>query len=209
MRQLHPMAIKQKMAGNMTPGSGDALLIIDIQNDFLPGGSLAVTEGDQVIPVLNACIEQFTQRGLPIFASRDWHPINHHSFIQYGGTWPPHCIAGSAGAEFSQALKLPAGVRIISTGTEPEHEGYSGFEHTTLKAQLDELGVSRLFIGGLATDYCVLNTVRDALNLGYQVLLLTDAVRAVNVHPQDGESALREMIEKGSIAITLAMINDD
>lgn len=200
------MTTKQQKADNRAPGPGDALLLVDIQNDFLPGGSLAVTGSDRIIPVLNAYIDQFMQRSLPIFASRDWHPQNHSSFIEQGGPWPAHCLAGSIGAKFVRALNLPLSARVISTGTDPEHEGYSGFEHTTLKAQLDQLKVSRLFIGGLATDYCVFNTVCDALKLDYRVLLLTDAVQAVNVHPHDGDSAIREMVQQGAIAVTLEMI---
>lgn len=187
-------------------GIGDALLVIDIQNDFLPGGRLAVAEGDQVIPVMNNYIDRFIQRQLPVFATRDWHPKNHGSFIKQGGPWPEHCLAGSTGAEFARGLHLPATAPIFSTGTEVENDGYSGFDNPDLNKQLEKLSVSRLFIGGLATDYCVLNTVCDALNLNYQVLLLTDAVRAVNVHRQDGEQAIKKMILKGAIPITLVMI---
>ena len=200
------METKQKPAEKISLAAGDALLLIDIQKDFLPGGRLAVAEGDQVIPVLNGYIEQFTHSHLPVFASRDWHPKHHGSFLQQGGTWPEHCTAGSIGAEFARELKLPADARIISKGIEPEQDGYSAFANTPLQVQLNQLKVSRLFIGGLATDYCVLNTVRDALSLGYHVLLLTDAVRAVNVHPQEGETAIREMLHRGAIPITLMMI---
>jgi len=187
-------------------GEGDALLISDIQNDFLPGGSLAVQEGERIIPVLNGYIDRFSHRQLPVFATRDWHPANHCSFIRQGGPWPEHCIAGSKGAEFVADLHLPVSVYIISKGTDLEREGYSSFSNRTFKQQLDNAGVRRLFIGGLATDYCVLNTVRDALNYHFKVFLLIDAIRAVNVQKQDGENAINEMIEKGAIPITLAMI---
>ncbi len=187
-------------------GTGDALLVIDIQNDFLPGGRLAVAEGDQVIPVINSYIDRFIERQLPVFATRDWHPKNHGSFIQQGGSWPEHCIAGSAGAEFARGLHLPAAVPVFSTGIDVDKDGYSGFENPDLNKHLEKLSISRLFIGGLATDYCVFNTVCDALNRNYQVLLLTDAVRAVNVHSQDGEQAINQMILKGALPITLAMI---
>jgi nicotinamidase/pyrazinamidase len=197
---------KKNNADKIELGIGDALLIIDIQNDFLPGGRLAVPEGEQVIPVMNNYIDQFVQRQLPVFATRDGHPKDHHSFIQQGGSWTEHCIAGSTGAEFARGLHLPATVYIISKGTEVESEGYSGFENPEMKQQLEQLRVSRLFIGGLATDYCVLHTVCDALHLNYQVLLLTDAVRAVNVYRHDGEQAINQMILKGAIPITLAMI---
>lgn len=185
---------------------GDALLISDIQNDFLPGGSLAVLEGDRIIPVLNGYIDQFSNRQLPVFVTRCWHPVNHCSFIRQGGPWPEHCVAGSKGAEFSADLHLPVSAYIISKGTDVEREGYSSFSNRTFKEQLDNAGVRRLFIGGLTTDYCVLNTVRDALNYHYKVFLLIDAIRAVNVSRQDGEDAINEMIEKGAIPITLSMI---
>lgn len=185
---------------------GDDLLVIDIQNDFLPGGSLAVPEGDQVIPVLNGYIDRFINHQLPVFATRDWHPANHCSFIQQGGPWPEHCIADSKGAEFAAGLHLPVSAYVISTGTGVEQDGYSGFENPALKEQLENAGARRLFIGGLATDYCVLNTVREALNYHYRVLLLTDALRAVNIHRQDGENAINEMLQNGVIPITLAMI---
>ncbi|MDD5269038.1 MAG: isochorismatase family protein [Methylococcales bacterium] len=197
---------KKNNADIIELGLGDALLAIHLQNDFLPGGRLPVAEGDQVIPVMNRYIDRFTQRKLPVFATRDWHPKNHGSFIKQGGPWPEHCIAGSTGAEFARGLHLPVTVQIFPTGTEVENDGYSGFESAALKKQLEKLSVSRLFIGGLATDYCVLNTVCDALDLNYQVLLLTDAMRAVNVHRGDGEEALNKMISKGAIPVTLAMI---
>ncbi|MFA6164624.1 MAG: isochorismatase family protein [Methylobacter sp.] len=197
---------KKSNADKIELDVGDALLVIDIQNDFLPVGSLAVPEGEQVIPVLNGYIDQFVKRQLPVFATRDWHPSNHCSFIQQGGPWPEHCITGSKGAEFSADLHLSASTHIISTGIDVDQEGYSGFENPVLKLQLDNAGVSRLFIGGLATDYCVLSTVRDALNYHYKVLLLIDAIRAVNVRPQDGENAINEMIQQGAKPITLSMI---
>jgi nicotinamidase/pyrazinamidase len=187
-------------------GQGDALVVIDVQNDFLSGGSLAVPEGDQVIPVLNGYIDQFVRRQLPVFATRDWHPANHCSFIRQGGPWPEHCIAGTRGAEFSSTLYLPAAVYIFSKATEAEQDSYSDFANPAFTEQLGNLEVRRLFVGGLATDYCVLNTVRDALNLHYKVLLLTDAIRAVNVRHQDGEKAIHEMLQKGALPVTLAMI---
>lgn len=200
------MTNNRKNTDQIELGQGDALLVIDIQNDFLPGGSLAVPDGNQVIPVLNGYIDQFISRQLPVFASRDWHPSKHCSFIRQGGPWPEHCVAESKGAEFAADLHLPASSHIISKGTEAKQDGYSGFANRTFKEQLDNAGARRLFIGGLATDYCVLNTVRDALNFHYTVLLLTDAIRAVNVRRQDGENAINEMIQKGAIPITLAMI---
>jgi nicotinamidase-related amidase len=190
-----------------TLSMGDALIVVDVQNDFLPGGRLAVPHGDEVIPILNDYLAAFARRGLSIFATRDWHPPNHCSFQPYGGPWPPHCVAGSEGAAFAPALKLPASsTRITLKGTRPEKDAYSAFDGTDLDARLREQGVRRLFIGGLATDYCVMCTVEDSLNAGYAVILLQDAIRAVNVRPDDGERAEAEMIRRGAIPIRLEML---
>lgn len=191
----------------MTAGQGDALIIVDVQNDFLPGGSLAVPDGNVVVPNLNQYIAIFQKLCLPIFATRDWHPKNHCSFSEYGGRWPPHCLADTPGADFAAALELPSDVKIISKATSPDKDAYSGFEGTNLDRQLRDLGINRVFIGGLATDYCVLNTVKDALANGYAVMLLTDAIRAVNIQPDDGVRAMEEMVGRGAIAITLSMIS--
>ncbi len=177
---------------------GDALLVVDMQNDFLPGGSLAVPQGDAVVAPLNRCVSLFATKGLPVYASRDWHPPNHCSFREQGGPWPPHCVAGSHGAEFSSALSLPPDAVIVSKADTPERDVYSAFGHTGLAERLKEDGVRQLFVGGLATDYCVLNSVKDALALGHVVVLLTDAVRAVDVQPGDGERALAEMKKLGA-----------
>ncbi|NDP39808.1 MAG: isochorismatase family protein [Rhodoferax sp.] len=182
---------------------GDALLIVDVQSDFLAGGSLAAPQSDEVIPVLNGYLAAFQQAGLPVLATRDWHPSDHCSFRPQGGPWPPHCVAGSAGANFASGLKLPVDVIVISKATDRQRDAYSGFEDTELDPLLRKAGVSRLFIGGLATDYCVLHTVRDALKLGYQTLLLQDAVRAVDVQPGDGERAVADMLKQGARAVTL------
>ena len=193
-------------ASPMSLHAGDALLIVDLQSDFLPGGSLAVPQGDQVIPVLNGYLAAFQQAGLPVLATRDWHPSDHCSFRPQGGPWPPHCVAGSAGAHFASGLKLPVDVHVISKATDRQRDAYSGFEGTELDHLLRETGVERLFIGGLATDYCVLHTVRDALKLGYQTLLLQDAVRAVDVQPGDGERAVADMVKQGARGVTLNQI---
>lgn len=178
--------------------TGDVLLVIDMQNDFLPGGALAVPEGDQVIPTLRRYIQAFQAKQLPIFASRDWHPADHGSFKAQGGPWPPHCVQGSHGAQFVEAVKLPPDVPIISSGYRPKLEGYSSFEATDLNQRLKEIGTKRLFVGGLATDYCVFHTVKEARQLGYEVWLLEDAVRAVNLNPDDGTNAIKKMIEMGT-----------
>ena len=174
---------------------GDALLIVDVQNDFLSGGRLAVPEGDAVIPILNRYLDSFSKQCLPIFATRDWHPANHCSFKKQGGPWPEHCVAQTFGAEFPATLNLPESIQVISKATHPDQDAYSGFQNTDLDSRLKSQGVRRLFIGGLATDYCVLNTVKDALKFGYTVFLLQDAVRAVNLSPDDGEKALQEMMD--------------
>ena len=185
---------------------GDALLIVDVQNDFLPGGSLAVPRGDEVVPVLNRYLRAFTAQNLPIYATRDWHPERHCSFRAQGGIWPPHCVAGTRGAEFAAALQLPSSAVIISKATTAELDAYSGFQGTNLDQQLREAKIRRLFIGGLATDYCVLNTVRDALRLGYEVFLLADAIRAVDVLPGKGQRAEQEMARLGAQRITIERI---
>ena len=180
---------------------GDALIVVDVQNDFLSGGSLEVPNGDEVIPVFNCYIEAFQSKRFPIFATRDWHPPNHVSFKEQGGLWPPHCVPGTDGAKFAPDLHLPESTVIISTATQVEQDAYSGFQGTDLDERLRSAGIDRLFIGGLATDYCVLSTVKDAIDLGYKVFLLQDAIRAVNVQPDDGEKAEAEMRRLGAIPI--------
>lgn len=187
---------------NLILNPGDALIVVDVQNDFLPDGSLAVPGGDEVVPELNHYIAAFQAKRLPIFATRDWHPHNHCSFKAYGGPWPPHCVAGTRGAAFAPGLKLPASTAIITLkGTEPDRDAYSGFEGTDLDARLRAVGVHRLLVGGLATEYCVFHTVKDGLALGYAVFFLQDAIRAVNVQPDDGCKAEDEMIRLGAVAI--------
>lgn len=181
----------------------DALIVVDIQNDFLEGGALAVQGGNAIIPVVNAYIAEFSRRQLPVFLTRDWHPADHRSFTEYGGVWPVHCVAGSKGAEFSADLSLPDHAVIVSTGVRPEQEGYSGFENPDLQNLLQDAGATRLFICGIATDYCVLHTVCDALKRGFEVFLLLDAIAAVNVRPDDGRKAERTMLERGARPMTL------
>jgi nicotinamidase/pyrazinamidase len=182
----------------------DALVIVDVQNDFLPGGHLGVPAGNEIISPLNCYIDIFTHHGLPIFATRDWHPTNHSSFQSQGGLWPAHCIAGSTGAEFASALKLPQNVTIVSKAMVTESDVYSAFEGTTLANQLHARRIERLFIGGLETDHCVLNTMADALSQGFHVVLLQDAVRAANFQQGDGQAAIAEMIRYGAQPLQLA-----
>jgi nicotinate phosphoribosyltransferase len=190
-------------AGQFCPG--DALLIEDLQNDFLPGGALAVPHSDEVVPCLNRYVAEFARRSLPIFASRDWHPKNHSSFHAQGGPWPEHCVMHTSGAAFPSALELPPAAIIISKASEPAYEAYSSFTDTDLEQQLHARGVKRLYVGGLATDYCVLHTVRDALRLGFAVFLLRDATRAINLENDDGQKAEAEMFELGAAPFELGV----
>lgn len=175
-----------------------ALIVVDVQVDFCPGGALAVRFGDQVVPRLNSAIRNFEGSGLPVFFTRDWHPPDHVSFRSEGGPWPPHCVQGSPGAEFHPGLCVPPDAVVISKGDRPSEEAYSGFQGTDLEARLKKLGVAELFIGGLATDYCVKETALDALRGGFSVEVLEDCIRPVDVRPGDGAKALLEMQKAGA-----------
>jgi len=187
------------------PGPGDALLVVDVQNDFVTG-SLAVRGAGEVVPALNRCIDAFVRRRLPVVASRDWHPPDHCSFRERGGPWPPHCIAGTEGAQFAPGLVLPVDALVVSKATERDRDAYSVFAGTGLDRELRKRGIDRFFVGGLATDYCVVNTVRDARRLGYAVGVVVDAIRAVNVHPDDGANAEAAMWAAGAIAVAVEAI---
>jgi nicotinamidase/pyrazinamidase len=176
----------------------DALIAVDVQNDFLPGGALGVPGGTAVVAPLNAWLAAFAARGCATFASRDWHPADHCSFAARGGPWPAHCVAGTRGAEFAAGLALPDGCVVLDKGTHAEREAYSAFAGTPLAARLAAAGVRRLWIGGLATDYCVAATARDALALGLDVVVLADAVRAVDVAAGDGARALAALAAEGA-----------
>jgi nicotinamidase/pyrazinamidase len=179
-------------------GPGDALVVVDVQRDFLPGGALGVPAGDQVVAPINRTVSMFERAGLPIFYSRDWHPTDHISFKARGGPWPRHCVAGTDGAAFAPTLRVPASAVVISKATSPDRDAYSAFQDTTLASQLRAAGVRRVYVGGLATDYCVKATVLDAKREGFDVKVLKDAVRAVDVQPGDGERALQEMQQSGA-----------
>lgn len=176
----------------------DALLIIDMQYDFLPGGSLGVPGGDAVLAPINRLAALFAQHGLPVYASRDWHPADHCSFGARGGPWPPHCVAGTHGAAFSDELRLPHGTTVVSKADTADVDAYSAFNGTGLAGQLHARGVRRVLVCGLATDYCVLNTVLDARANGFAVLIVPGAMRAVDVAPGDGKRAIARMIEHGA-----------
>jgi nicotinamidase/pyrazinamidase len=184
----------------ISPATGDCLLIVDLQNDFLPGGALPAPEGQRVIAPLNEYIACFREAALPIVATRDWHPANHCSFQPFGGPWPPHAVAGTWGARFAPPLKLPDDVLVVSKATSPDVECYSDFQGTGLANQLRRSGVGRIFVGGLATDYCVLASVEDALAERFQVVLLLDAIQAIDVQPGDGQRAVERMIRGGAVA---------
>lgn len=174
----------------------DALVIVDVQHDFLPGGALAVPDGDAVVPLLADWARKFHDHGLPVVASRDWHPPDHCSFEAAGGPWPPHCVAGTPGAELHPDLRLPEGVRIVDKAQTPDKDAYSAFEGTDLDAWLRQRGVKRIFMGGLATEYCVLNSALDALQNGYELVVLQDAVRPIDA--AQGDAALDSLQEKGA-----------
>jgi len=186
----------------------DALIVVDVQNDFCPGGALAVPEGDAVVPVLNEYIQRAEAADMRIFASRDWHPEQTVHFQPFGGAWPPHCVQGTPGAEFHPGLHLPPSAVVVSKGVHPWDDGYSMIDAELpdgrdLLAALREAGVERVHIGGLATDYCVRATVLDALAENFDVNVLADAIRAVDINPGDGERALKEMREAGAQMETL------
>ena len=181
----------------------DALLIIDLQVDFLPGGALGVASGHEVIAPINHLIELFSNQGLPVFASRDWHPGDHCSFGPQGGPWPPHCVAGSPGAEFAPELALPDDAIVISKADTAAADAYSAFAGTSLSAELRAREVTRVTVCGLATDYCVLNTVSDALEEGFETIIVPEAMRAVDVKPGDGSRAMDRMVARGAVPVRL------
>ena len=174
-----------------------ALLVVDVQNDFCPGGTLAVAHGDEVVEPLNRVIDEFLERGEPVYKSRDWHPPTTKHFAVYGGIWPVHCVQNTKGAEFHPALRNDPRITIISKGL-GDTDCYSAFDETDLAGRLHQQNVEEVVVGGLATDYCVKNTVVDALKQGFKVKALTNAMRAVDLQPGDGERAIKEMREAGA-----------
>src|SRR2546426_2340972 len=182
----------------MTTGSKKGLIVVDVQNDFCPSGSLAVAQGDEVVAPLNRLIKEFLDRGEPVYKTRDWHPAQTKHFAVYGGTWPVHCVQDTAGAEFHPDLLDDPRITVISKGTDEAADGYSGFDGTNLGQLLRDEGVEEVWVGGLATDYCVKQTVLDAVRQGFEVKALADAMRAVNVKPDDGAKAVEEMRQAGA-----------
>ncbi len=174
---------------------GDALIVVDVQNDFCPGGALAIDEGDQIIPLINRWMEVASAGNTPIYASRDWHPIDHISFKQRGGLWPPHCIQDSNGACFHPDLRLPESAVKVTKGVRFDQDQNSVFDQTGLAEQLRHDGVQRVFIGGLAEDVCVLASVLDARREGFEAVLISDATRPVTI--PGGEKAREKMQDTG------------
>lgn len=179
-----------------------ALLVVDVQNDFCPGGALGVREGDAIIPRVNRTIALFVRRGLPVLATRDWHPKVTKHFKEFGGAWPVHCIQGTKGARFHPRLRLPKDAIILSKGMDPEQDSYSGFQATNsggrdLESVVRDLGIDELFVCGLATDYCVRATALDAVRRGIRVRVLLDVIKGVDLKPGDSEAATQEMSDAG------------
>lgn len=195
----------------MVEAESPALLVVDVQNDFCPGGALAVEGGDRVVPVINRLASRAAALGLPIYASRDWHPVDSTHFVTGGGPWPPHCVAGTEGARLHPALRLPPGAMIVTKGVGRDDQGYSVFEgHVAGRgAFADDLaarGVDHLIICGLATDYCVRATALDARTRGFGVSVVADAIAAVEVAPGDGGRALDEMRHAGAAVVGAAVV---
>jgi len=181
----------------------DALIIVDMQNDFMPGGALPVPEADKIVDTVNAYIDHFVSRGALVVATRDWHPPNHISFIERGGPWPPHCVQNTWGAQFHPNLRLPGSAIIVSKAFLPDKEAYSGFDGTDLEFILRSRGIRRVFIAGVATDYCVRATALDAVRLGFETFLLVDAVKGVDIPKGSIEKALNEMLDAGIVFLDI------
>ena len=198
---------KKSSAGLKTtipqPDRESALLLVDLQNDFFPDGAMGVDEADTLLPTINTYIQFFSSNRFPILATRDWHAPEHCSFKEQNGQWPVHCVQGSRGAQLHAQLVMPPGTMVISKGTNPKKDAYSGFDGTSLADRLEDLGVKTIFVLGLATDHCVKRTVLDGVNLGLRVVLLEDATRGVNLQPQDSQNALQEMVTAGAVRATV------
>ena len=182
-----------------TLAPSDALIVVDVQNDFCAGGALAVPEANPILPELNRWIESAERGGAVIVASRDWHPPDHMSFRERGGPWPPHCIQDTEGAAFHSGLRLPPGAVVLSKGTDPQRETYSAFDGTGLTERLHAAGVRRVWVGGLALDYCVKATVLDARREEFETHLIEPATRPVEAKAGDGDRALEAMRIAGAI----------
>lgn len=175
---------------------GDALIIVDVQVDFCPGGALPIERGDELVPVLNRWIGATSETGVPLYASRDWHPVHHVSFIESGGRWPPHCLQDSEGARFHPDLRLPSSAVTVTKGLRFDRDQYSAFDETGLATELREKGVTRVWVGGLAQDVCVRATVLDARREGFEAIVITDGTLPVT--RAGGDEATKEMRSAGA-----------
>ena len=187
--------------------------MVDVQNDFCPGGALAVPQGEKVVPVINKYIKIFSKKKLPIFASRDWHPVRTKHFKDFGGVWPAHCLQNTRGAAFHPQLKLPKETILLYKGMDPGKDSYSVFQAEDASGMgflkfLHLLGAAELYVCGLATDYCVKSSALDALKNGFKVKLLTDAIKGVDIKPGDSEKAIKEMVKKGAKKVIFKNIGD-
>ncbi len=171
--------------------AGDALLVVDVQNDFCPGGSLAIEHGDKVVPVLNEWMAAAEEAGIPVYATRDWHPHGHPGFKEEGGDWPVHCVQDTEGAAFHPDLRLPDDALVVTKGTRFDQDQYSAFDETGLHARLQKDGIRRIWTGGLAQDVCVCASALDARKLGYEVALIPGA--SFPVTREGGVEALEKM----------------
>lgn len=188
-----------------------AMLIVDVQNDFCPSGALGVPGGDRIVPVINKYVKFFTKKGFFIFATRDWHPVRTKHFKDFGGIWPAHCIQNSKGAEFHPKLFLPKGTIFLHKGMDSEKDSYSAFHAEDDRGMgflklLNMLGVQEIFIAGLATDYCVKFSTRDAIKHGFKVKILIDAIKGVDLKPGDSERAIQDMLKHKAKAVTFKNI---
>jgi len=181
----------------------DALIIVDMQNDFMPGGALPVPEADKIVDTVNTYIDHFVSRGALVVATRNWHPPNHISFTERGGPWPPHCVQNTWGAQFHPNLRLPESAIIVSKAFLPDKEAYSGFDGTDLEFILRSRGIRRVFVAGVAIDYCVRATALDAVRLGFETFLLVDAVKGVDIPKGSIEKALNEMLDAGIVFLDI------
>ena len=187
----------------------DALVVVDLQNDFCPDGALAVRDGNAIVPTVNRYVEQFHKASAPVFLTRDWHPPVTRHFQAYGGVWPPHCVQGTSGAMFHPGLAVPPEAVVVSKGMDPDADAYSAFQAEDeagrlLGQALAARRVRRIYVGGLATDYCVRATALDALREGFEVVVLADAIGAVDLEPGDGARAIDEMRDAGARMATLS-----
>jgi nicotinamidase/pyrazinamidase len=177
--------------------SDDAIIVVDVQIDFCPGGALPIERGDEVVPVLNRWMAAAAGAGIPVYASRDWHPAGHLSFLPSGGSWPPHCLQDTPGARFHPALQLPGSAIVVTKGVRFDRDQYSAFDGTGLAVDLRKRGIRRVWVGGLAQDVCVRATVLDARREGLEAIVIADGTRAVT--RDGGERAAEEMRRAGAV----------